>query len=461
MSLVDSISIVDNLGSQPSVCRELILDSAPIAPKMSSKVVSVLPVSSNSIGMDSSIQFVLPSKNLLKSGSAFLKFRCRTTASGPWSFSTIGSSAHSLFQNMTLIANGLVLENWQDYHITVGNLIQPHCATPAYTRTSAITEGAMTESAYVYNDPTSNHTFTWNAMNANTGAQLIYSPGAQMPANLDTYFTLDLNHIGLFGNKQSSAVPLYLLQSLQLNIQTNSVSKAFWSSGSTVPSSVTLDDFELFYTELTPEQSYFDSVSSALSNGKMAKIECQSVQSLKLPYNQTVQTMLSVGYNSLDCIVYGKTLGVDGAQNPKWFQAKTGEDVLANYASIREEVFIDGINPIQSKTQNNIPEFSFRMLREALGGVISPQDNISVIQGRGRVGAGTDNGSYINSAYAKAVPLRKVISDDCSMQGQKVSNVQLQFSNAYANSSSDTLYVLFVFSYMLVLDGKGGISRVA
>jgi hypothetical protein len=300
-------------------------------------------------------------------------------------------------------------------------------------------------------------------MNAGlTGAGLIHSQNAQFPATLDTYFTMDLNHIGLFGNKQASAIPLYLLQSLQLNLQTNSSAKAFYAAS--LPSSVTLSDFELFYTELTPEQSYFDSVASSLKNGKMAKIECQSVQTLKLPYNQTVQTMLSVGYNSLDAIVYGKTIGTDAINTPKVFSAKTGEDVVANYAGIREEIFIDGMNPIQSKTQNNIPEFSFRMLREALGGTVTPTDNISVIQGRGIVGSGNPlvvSGSYVNSAYAKAVPLRKVISDDCSWQGQKVSNIQLQFSNSHCSSSLDTLYIIMIYSYFMVVDGNGGITRLA
>jgi hypothetical protein len=67
----------------------------------------------------------------------------------------------------------------------------------------------------------------------------------------------------------------------------------------------------------------------------------------------------------------------------------------------------------------------------------------------------------MSSAYAKAVPLRKVISDDCSFQGQKVSNIQLQFSNEFANNSADTLYLIMIYSYFMIVDGKGGITRLA
>jgi hypothetical protein len=242
-----------------------------------------------------------------------------------------------------------------------------------------------------------------------------------------------------------------------LTIQTNPLTKAIHGSDASFGiTSYTISNMELIYCEVVPDEQYLQSIRSGLSSNKLVKIEAESALNVQVGCNATIQQLFSLNLSSLDAILWGTQIGVDSLIDPKWFQSTSAEK---NNPAVRYEVYVDGELLFNSARQLCDPEVAYRELKRALAGSVSPVDNTPIVQQIGRTSAGAYNGSYVNQAFLRGLSTRRWIDEGTSMNGSKVNNVRIQFSNSQL-TSNDTLQLFFVHSYVMLLDGQGGVSKV-
>jgi len=449
-SIVDQLSINDRVGVSSGLPRELIMDISPPSLEASGKIVSVVPISSNSVGPSQTIQFQLPSRNAMRCGSAYLRMKVDFAgATAPFSFAGASASAQALFNSVQLQINGVIAEQINNYHHWNNNIVQAHAMTSETLINTAMTEGSYTSGNFAAG--------SYHTVNS-TGAALCSVANTQFPGGSSSHiFAVDLS-LGLFHNKNATALPLFLMNNSLLTIQTNPLTKAL--HGSTLEfgiTSYTISDMEFVYEEMVLPEAYLQSVRSGLSQNKLVKIEAETCLNVQIGANQTVQQLFSLNLSSLDAVAWGVQRGLDSLINPKWFSATATE---LNNTAVRYEVYRDGELLYNSSRQLCDPQTAYRELKRALAGSISPVDNTTIVQQIGRpttTGIGF-NGSYSNQAYLRAISTRKFYDEGTSMNGSKCNTIRIQFANNDL-SSSDSIQMFFIHSYVLLLDGTS-VSKI-
>lgn len=447
-AIIDNISINDRVGMTTGIPREAIMDISPPGLPASSKIVSVIPISSNTVGPSQTIQFQLPSRNAMRNGSSYLRFKCDFAgATHPFSFAGASASAQALFNSVQLQIGGVVVEQINNYHHWNNNVVQAHCMTAESLTNTAMCEGSYTTQNFGAG--------SYNAVNS-TGAQLCSVANTQFPAGSSShFFTVDLS-LGLFHNKNATMLPLFLMNNTLLTIQTNPLTKCLHGSNASFGiTSYTISDLEYIYEEVVLSEEYLQSVRSGLSQNKLVKIEAESALNVQIAGNSTVQQLFSLNLSSLDAVAWGVQIGADSLIDPKWFLATPSE---LNNSSVRYEIYRDGELLFNSSRQLCDPQVAYRELKRALAGSVSPVDNTPIVSQIGRPTTAY-NGSYSNQAYLRALSTRRWIDEGTSMNGSKVNNIRIQFSNNELDPA-DSIQMFFIHSYVLLLDGAGGVSKV-
>ena len=287
-SILLETQLADNIeGATAGLPREAILDTVPrSALKATKKIVNLVPISANSVGPSQTLQFLIPQKNLAKAHSFYLKFRLRFThANEVRLFSFAGSlqTCASLFNSMSIQAGGQVIEACQNYDKWHNNVL---CWTQDINQVGFESPCTGCQSfSRLLTDPGNNATTTravvstsavWDVKAASSNLATPVS-GA-----FDDVFSMPIG-MGFFNPKESQFIPLFQFNGgVLFTLQTNPISKAFFSASAAAASSnliitdYTMSDFELTYTEITPDISYINTVRDGLAKGKVIKIEAQS-----------------------------------------------------------------------------------------------------------------------------------------------------------------------------------------
>lgn len=456
MSLIES-ALPDTLGGPSALPREMVLDISPPAVDAQQKVVSVLPISSNSVGPNQQIQIQIPARQMMRSGSAYLMFDVTfDAASHVFSFATASASASALFQSVQLSVAGLVVESINNYFHYAGNVIEAHCKNSSYLAEQAICAGSFSPEQW-------KDTETYDGVNY-TGYNLLPVASSQFRTGSNTYrFALDL-HLGLLNNKNATAIPLFLFgQGMLLTIMTSPITRAVsMNDAAATLGGYTISNMQLCYTEITPPQTYIDAVRNGLSSGRQIKIEAESVLNLQVGANSSLQQIYSLNLSSLDAILFGIVRDQDALSTSKFFEGNL-QDLNAPEL-VRNQIFVDGQLIYNSAQQLNIPSQTFRELRKAITGVIAGLDGESLCKQIGkpsevRTPASRYNGSYVNQCYLRGLSTRKFVSDDVSFPGTRCSTVTLELQNPGVPSTS-TVQIFFLYSYALTIDASGTVSKV-
>ncbi len=454
-SYIDSTQINDRVGmAGGAIAREAIMDiSPPSSVQAGSKMVSIVPISSNSVGPSQTIQFSLPARHAMRNASAYMRFKFAwTDADRAFSFATAYGGAQSLFNSVQLQVSGVVAEQINNFHHWSGNCVQPHMMTNESLINTAMSEGSYTPGQFA-------QIGSYSAVNM-TGAAVLPTAVSQnqfRSGSGDHFFAVDLP-LGLTHNRNGTLLPLFIMQNTLLTIQTNPISNAFFTSSSTIGAdfTFTISDMELVYQEVQLDEAYLSSVRQGLSSGKLVKIEAQSALNVQIGAAQTVQQLFSLNLSSLEAVLFGTQIGPNSVGSPKWFQATPGEK---NNPAVRYEVYKDGDLIYSSARQLCDPEVAFRELKRALSGSVSPVDNTPIVQMLGLTSGYANSGSYCTQAYLRGLSTRRWVDEGTSMNGSKCSTIRIQFNNS-EYTSDDSIQLFFVYSYILLLDGQGGVSKV-
>jgi hypothetical protein len=475
--------IADNIeGATPGLPREAILDTVPrSALKATKKIVNLVPISANSVGPSQTLQFLIPQKNLAKAHSFYLKFRLRFTQAGEvrlFSFAGSLQTCAALFNSMSIQAGGQVIEACQNYDKWHNNVL---CWTQDINQVGfeSPCTGCQPFSRLLQ-DPgntagaTRAVVSTAEVWNTNAAASTLATPVSGL---FDDVFSMPIG-MGFFNPKESQFLPLFQFNGgVLFTLQTNPISKAFFSGGQQGVAHIslnitdyTLSDFELTYTEITPDISYINTVRDGLAKGKVIKIEAQSYLNYQVACDANIRQNLNLNVQSLAASFWGRVEQSDAIWTPKCFVKQLNiEDSSASTPSIRYEMYYDNQLLYNGPNQLNYDSIVLRELQEALTSSITDHpiaplfSYIGINTGTVTTQANSTKfyGALARQAYMYGLSNKLFASNSTSMDGTPVGTVQIQFSTpGELNNQGSLWYFYFVYDFMYMIDANGNVSKV-
>jgi len=482
-SILIDHQLADNIeGATAGLPREAILDTVPrSALKATKKIVNLVPISSNSVGPSQTLQFLIPQKNLAKAHSFYLKFRLRFSQAGEVRLFSFGGSLQTcaaLFNSMSIQAGGQVIEACQNYDKWHNNVL---CWTQDINQVGfeSPCTGCQTLSRLV-TDPGNTATATravvstaqvWDTKAA---ASNLVTP---VSGNFDDVFSMPIG-MGFFNPKESQFLPLFQFNGgVLFTLQTNPISKAFFAGTqqgvTSTPLNITdynMSDFELTYTEVTPDISYINTVREGLAKGKVIKIEAQSYLNYQVACDANIRQNLNLNVQSLAATFWGRVERTDAIFTPKCFVKQLNiEDSSASTPSIRYEMYYDNQLLYNGPNQLNYDSIVLRELQEALTSSISDHPVAPLFSyigiNDGAVTTQSDStkfyGSLARQAYLYGLSNKLFASNSTSMDGTPVGTVQIQFTTpGEVNNIGSLWYFYFVYDFMYMIDANGNVSKV-
>jgi len=482
-SILIDHQLADNIeGATAGLPREAILDTVPrSALKATKKIVNLVPISSNSVGPSQTLQFLIPQKNLAKAHSFYLKFRLRFSQAGEVRLFSFGGSLQTcaaLFNSMSIQAGGQVIEACQNYDKWHNNVL---CWTQDINQVGfeSPCTGCQTLSRLV-TDPGNTATATravvstaqvWDTKAA---ASTLATP---VSGNFDDVFSMPIG-MGFFNPKESQFLPLFQFNGgVLFTLQTNPISKAFFAGTqqgvTSTPLNITdynMSDFELTYTEVTPDISYINTVREGLAKGKVIKIEAQSYLNYQVACDANIRQNLNLNVQSLAATFWGRVERTDAIFTPKCFVKQLNiEDSSASTPSIRYEMYYDNQLLYNGPNQLNYDSIVLRELQEALTSSISDHPVAPLFSyigiNDGAVTTQSDStkfyGSLARQAYLYGLSNKLFASNSTSMDGTPVGTVQIQFTTpGEVNNIGSLWYFYFVYDFMYMIDANGNVSKV-
>jgi len=479
--LIDQ-QLADNIqGATPGMPREAILDVVPKSALQATKrIVNLVPISSNSVSSNQTVQFLIPQRNLAKAHSFYLKFRLTlsgTTASKSFSFAGSMQSAAALINNISVQAGGSVIESCQNYHLWHNNVLsytqhrdQLGLESPA---ASAVSSSRSMVDVNTTTATVANNSLV-NIYDAAAASQNLIIPAT---GSFTQVYSIPIG-MGFFNPKESQFIPLFQLNGgVLVTIQTNAVSKAFFSANTTNTAAnattigdFTLTDMELCYTEIQPSSSYVDAVRSGLAAGKLIRIEAQSYLNYQVACGASVRQTLNLNCQSLAASFWGRVEGTDRLDTPKFFVKQYNiDDNSTDTPSIRYEMYYDNVLLFNSPNQLNLDSVVLRQLQEALCSSISDHPVSPFFPRLGKnIGAYgtlvTDNstktyGTLCSQQWLYGLSNKLFASNSTSMDGTPVGTVQIQFTTP-GDLATNLYYFYFVYDYMYMVDANGSVSKV-
>ena len=451
MSLIQDIQITDRLAQASGLPRESVMDISPPAMPASHRVVALQPTTTNSVGPSQTVQFQLPQRDLMRSHSAYLKFKFNPTSTANWSFAGTAQSCGSVFNSVQLQCGGVVVENLLNYDKFHNNIIQAWAETDEALSVESLCSGSISRGAVSAG--------SYASINSSTGAagySYADSNFAPSATTSEYVFTMPL-YLGAFNNKNSTLLPLQFVQGgMLLTLQTNPVSKAFYSGTGSQPSTYTISEVQLVYDSITPTQEYIQTVQQGLSQGKLIKIEAESYINVQIGAQSTIRQQVSLNMSSLDAVLWGYVKDPDAQNTSKFFISPSTTYSDWNNTT-RFEVYLDNALVYNSPNQLNLPAIQVRELQKALSSSVIGDHSSPIINMIG--GNNTAAGRYLSQGNLKGINTKNFISDDVSMAGTKVSQAQIQFTDA-GTASGDTYYIYFLHSYIMLIDASMSVSKV-
>jgi hypothetical protein len=493
--------VSDNIpGAQamPSIPREAILDTVPrSALAATKKIVNLVPITTGSVGQNSTIQFLIPQRNLMKASSLYLKFKLDVPGTNPFSFSGSLASAGALINNITLQAGGVVLESLQNYHLWHNNImswahqgndelaIESLCSGTKLPQ-SAAAQWAVKQSGSATNnyeqDIVGYSSYESTPINVGGAAAVnpIFSNTKQFlnagAGTMTSVFSIPILS-GVFNPKESQLIPLQFINGgILVTIQTNSVAKAFFENDTSSIANYTMSQMELCYAEITPAPEYVLRIREEMMAGKMIKIECQSYQQYNVASGQSVRQNFNVNLSSVSSIFWGRVFGPDSTLNSKQFQG-FGIDADPN---TRFECYLDNVLLFNSPNQLNSMAVQVRQLQEALQSSVTDYAVTPFVAGRGNnvtyatVGANSnqipDTSTIDNTLYTTAMlyglSTKLFASNSTSMDGTPIGvlTVNFQIGNALGTTgaseqNTNLWYIYVVYDYIYLVDATGSVSK--
>ena len=395
-------------------------NSDPRVASCGKKIVQV----SSSTGTQSSgglVSFILPANmgsGMLVSGSAYIKFTVSVTQATDtysWAFKQYGS-ASSVVNRMTLLSSGAIAEQILNYNKLYSALLL-HASNPSFAQGD---------------DKINQQSFN-GAFNA------VQTATVCIPILL-----------GSFNSKQH--LPLFLMNSAQLNVDLDTVINSITQGSTNAVSEYTVGSATLVFEQLNPDHSFEMGVKQMLGS-RLFQMPISTFYNIRTAQTGAVTQNIGLNCSSLRSILW-TTVPVETQRGAHHFTD-------ANQTSCR--VYLDG----QLSFAGNLSDVSsqFLEMNRALN-TMWDSDRVScaptadtaeaVANDITLLAGGITRALYSDGAYLGGISTAKSSEAGFSMSGVPVNSAVVEFVGA----SGGTFYIFCAVQQVITIDQQGSCSLI-
>lgn len=394
-------------------------NSDPRVASCGKKIVQV----SSSTGTQSSgglVSFILPANlgaGMLVSGSAYIKFTVSVTqaVAYSWAFKQYGS-ASSVVNRMTLLSSGAIAEQILNYNKLYSALLL-HASNPSFAQGD---------------DKINQQSF-------NGAANTVQTATVCIPILL-----------GSFNSKQH--LPLFLMNSAQLNVDLDTVVNSIIQIGADAVSEYSVSAATLVFELLNPDHSFEMGVKQMLGT-RLFQMPISTFYNIRTAQTGAVTQNIGLNCSSLRSILWA-TVPTETQRNAHHFTD-------ANQTSCR--VYLDG----QLAFAGNLSDVSsqFLEMNRALN-TMWDSDRVScgptadnadaVANDITLLAGGLTRAIYSDGAYLGGISTAKSSEAGFSMSGVPVNSAVVEFVGA----AGGTFYIFCAVQQVLTLDQQGTCSLI-
>lgn len=394
-------------------------NSDPRVASCGKKIVQV----SSSTGTQSSgglISFILPANmgsGMLVSGSAYIKFTVSVTQADAysWAFKQYGS-ASSVVNRMTLLSSGAIAEQILNYNKLYSALLL-HASNPSFAQGDD----------------------KINQLSFNGAAVAVQTATVCIPILL-----------GSFNSKQH--LPLFLMNSAQLNVDLDTVINSITQIGANALTEYSVNSATLVFEQLNPDHAFEMGVKQMLGS-RLFQMPISTFYNIRTAQTGAVTQNIGLNCSSLRSLLW--------ATVPTETQRGAHHFTDANQTSCR--VYLDG----QLSFAGNLSDVSsqFLEMNRALN-TMWDSDRVScgptadtaeaVANDITLLAGGLTRAIYSDGAYLGGISTAKSSESGFSMSGVPVNSAVVEFVGA----AGGTFYIFCAVQQVLTLDQQGTCSLI-
>ena len=219
------------------------------------------------------------SAGCLKPNSVYLKAKISVTGTagvnGTWTFNGPTKSASALINRLSILVSNQMVEQINFYSKT-HDILLAHGANYSY---------------FNYDSYLLEHTQGLSATNTTT-TDGTYSSDVVIPIIS-----------GLFSG--AKAVPLYLLQSpINVQVDWDTLGNSIYSAGSSPPTSFTIQNPQLVYEIVQPDDQYTQGVRAMMAEGRLFQLNLTSFMNLQTASTQTLSYNIGANLSSIKGVLW-------------------------------------------------------------------------------------------------------------------------------------------------------------
>lgn len=392
-------------------------------PRVAGATKKIVSISSQNGTQYSSGQLTwqLPSSmgsGFLASGSAYLKFNVDVTqATGARNFVFSGyGSASSIINRMTLLCSGQITEQILQYNKTYNSLLC-HASSPQFASGD---------------DTLYQNSFSGVAVTSATGITVC------VPVML-----------GSFNSKQH--LPLFLLNSCQLNVDLDSVANAITQIGANAITEYTVSTAQLCFEQINPDHAFEAGIKSMLGT-RLFQMPITTYYNGRVAQATAISQNVGLNASSVRAVLWNNS--------PAELLTTAGHFTSAGQTSCR--VYADGTLVSNSNLDTDVQQF------------IEMNRALSVMFDASIVSCGADadeapatvnavtiqpltRARYSNGVYLGGLSLGKSVDAGFSFKGVPVNNLVIEFQGS---GSTGTFNYYVVLDQIVTIDGMGNASLI-
>lgn len=385
------------------------------------------------------LSFLLPSNmgaGMMASGSAYIRATITVTQATALSyqFRQYGS-ASSVVNRMTFLASGSIVEQILNYNKLYSSLLL-HASSPAFAT----------------NDDT--------IAQCTLGGADAVPDGSQTNSLVSTVRVCIPILLGSFNSKTN--LPLFLLNSAQLNVDLDSAVAAISNITAANTVEYTVGDAQLVFEQLTPDAQYEMALKQMLGQ-RLFQLPISTFYNVKVGSSNGALTQ-NIGLNasSVRAVLWNQILTADDV-------AGGGSQFVAN-GQTQAQLFLDGQlinqNSLDTTLTTGNPQQCFLEKDRCLN-IMYDSNVVSVAPASYAAGSTITNAIfasgnstrtlYITGSYLGGISCQKTNEQGFNMQGVPVNTAVLQLT---ASGAASTVYIYVALQQVITIDQQGSASLI-
>jgi hypothetical protein len=389
-------------------------------PRVAGATKKILSVSSQNGTQTSGgqLSFILPSNmgaGFLASGSAYLKFTVTVTqaVATAWAFRQYGSGS-SVINRMTLLASGAITEQILNYNKLYSSLML-HASNP-------------------------------NFVQADDKINQFTLPGAFSTTLTSTVCVPIL--LGAFNSKQH--LPLFLLNSAQLNVDLDTVANAITYSTNAV-TEYSISSATLVCEQICPDHQFEAGIKSMLGQ-RLFQMPINTYYNVRVAQTGAVTQNIGLNCSSLRSVLWNTVVREAGAD--------AGHFTDGGQTSCR--LYLDGQLVFNGNLSDSVQQF-IEMNRSLNTMWDSDRVSVGVVADTQAVAVANDftyaaltRAIYSSGAYLGGLSTAKSSDGGFSFQGVPCNTAVLEF----VGTNAGTFYIYCALQQIIAIDSQGNASLI-